>query len=254
MTGLRSRSDLNGSTAMLTSKVLNNGRHEAFVLLEDRGTAPPEGINVFETNFTVNTSDARGRASAWNELGSRFVALEKFTNALDAFECALGVASAEPSECRIEGCDALALMVWMGLRMNNQGIDFEGKRSVSSMVEFGLKNIFAEVLENESVVPDPSKINLGAGRIPAREYPVLLLSVPHGDDQRFFFYDDVEKVVHECVSKKIDQQQDKGDDAHAPVSAERTEGVPEASPERQTEVLGDEGESGEEESASRQAA
>ena len=211
---LEARTDLNGETAMLTSKVLDSGRHEAFVLWNDDRTRRPEGINVLPAKFTVNTTDRRGRASAWNELGSRFVHTGNHANALDAFECALEVASKESDECRVEGCDALALMAWLGLRMNSEGIEFEGERTAAEIVRFGLRNIFMEVLEN--AVAESSTVNMGAGRIPSRPHPVLLLSVTDADGaSRYFFYDEEQKVVHECVEKIMDDSISKDDAGHA---------------------------------------
>ena len=209
LTELQSRNDLNGETALLTSRVLENGRHEAFVLWNGDRNKRPEGINILPRNFTLTTSDARGRASAWNELGCRFVNTGNYCNGLDAFECALDVASKDSVECRIEGCDALCLMAWLGLRVNNEGIDFKGERKASTIVQFCLRNIFSEVLENKEIVPEPAKVDMGAGRIPSRDTPVLLLSVKNGEASRFFFYDEVEKVVHECVetNKIIDNSE-----------------------------------------------
>jgi hypothetical protein len=233
--GLESRADLNGETALLTSKVLESGRHEAFVLVNDERKKRPEGINIHEKNFTVNTIERRGRASGWNELGCRFVNTGNYTNGLDAFECALSVASTDTSECRIEGCDALCLMAWLGLRMNNDGVEFDGERKAAQIVQFGLKNIFAEILENKDVVTDTTKVDMGAGRIPTRETPVLLLSIANEGESRYFFYDEIEKIVHECVEKKMEGNGNKNEDGGA-VSTNGTENVTEASSGGQTEV------------------
>jgi len=233
--GLESRADLNGETALLTSKVLENGRHEAFVLLNGDREKRPDGINIHDKNFTVNTTERRGRASGWNELGCRFVNTGNYTNGLDAFQCALDVASKDSSECRIEGCDSLCLMVWLGLRMNSDGVEFDGERKAAQIVQFGLKNIFAEILENREVVTETSKVDMGAGRIPSRESPVLLLSIASDGESRYFFYDEIEKVVHECVEKKMEDKGNKDEDGCA-VSTDGTEGVAEASSGGQTEV------------------
>jgi hypothetical protein len=237
--GLESRADLNGETVLLTSKVLENGRHEAFVLFNDAREKRPEGINIHEKNFTVNTTERRGRASGWNELGCRFVNTGNYTNGLDAFQCALDVASKDPSECRIEGCDALCLMAWLGLRMNNEGVEFEGERTAAQIVQFGLKNIFAEVLENKEVVTETTKVDMGAGRIPSRESPVLLLSLANDGETRHFFYDEIEKVVHECVEKKMEENTSNEEDGNA-VSTDGTETVSETSSGGQAEVPGKE--------------
>ena len=236
---LESRADLNGETVLLTSKVLENGRHEAFVLFNDDREKRPEGINVFERNFTVNTTERRGRASGWNELGCRFVNTNNYTNGLDAFQCALDVASKDASECRIEGCDALCLMAWLGLRMNNEGVEFDGERKAAQIVQFGLKNIFAEILENKEVVTETATVDMGAGRIPTRDSPVLLLSVKENESSRYFFYDEVEKVVHECVEKKMEEKTSNEEDGNA-VSTDGTETVSEAASSGQAEVLGEE--------------
>ena len=236
---LESRADLNGETVLLTSKVLENGRHEAFVLFNDDRERRPEGINVFEKNFTVNTTERRGRASGWNELGCRFVNTNNYTNGLDAFQCALDVASKDSSECRIEGCDALCLMAWLGLRMNSEGVEFDGERKAAQIVQFGLKNIFAEILENKEVVTEATKVDMGAGRIPTRDAPVLLLSITEGESKRYFFYDEMEKVVHECVEKKMEEKTNNEGDGNA-VSADGTEPVSEAASSGQEEVLGKE--------------
>lgn len=237
--GLETRADLNGETVLLTSKVLENGRHEAFVLFNDDRGKRPEGINVLEKNFTVNTTERRGRASGWNELGCRFVNTGNYTNGLDAFQCALDVASKDSSECRIEGCDALCLMVWLGLRMNNEGVEFDGERKAVQLVQFGLKNIFAEILENKEVVTETTKVDMGAGRIPTRDSPVLLLSIANDGESRYFFYDEVEKVVHECLEKKMEQKMSNEEDGHA-VPEDGTETIAEAPSNGQAEVLGEE--------------
>lgn len=236
---LTSRADLNGETALLTSKVLENGRHEAFVLVNGDREKRPEGINIHDKNFTVNTTERRGRASGWNELGCRFVNTANYTNGLDAFQCALDVASKDSSECRIEGCDALCLMAWLGLRMNNDGVEFEGERKAAQIVQFGLKNIFAEILENKEVVTETTKVDMGAGRIPSRDSPVLLLSLAKDAETRYFFYDEIEKVVHECVEKKMEEKTSNREDGDA-VSTDGTESVAEAPSSGQEEVLGEE--------------
>tara|TARA_B110001452_G_scaffold266984_2_gene275299 strand:- start:1292 stop:1960 length:669 start_codon:yes stop_codon:yes gene_type:complete len=222
----------------LTSRVLESGRHEAFVLFnEDRGKRP-EGINIHDKNFTVNTTDRRGRASGWNELACRFVGTSNYTNGLDALQCGLDVASKDATECRIEGCDALCLMAWLGLRMNNEGVDFKGERTAAQIVQFGLKNIFAEVLENKDIVTETAKVDMGAGRIPTHEAPVLLLSITEEDSSRYFFYDEIEKVVHECMAKKMEDKGVKGDgDA---VSTDATANLPETPSNGQTLELGEE--------------
>ena len=243
---LTSRTDLNDQVALLTSKVLDSGRQEAFVLLDDNSNRRPEGINVFEKNFAVVADDAPERASAWNELGTRFLNTGNHVNALDAFECGLAVASDNTETCRIEGCDSLCLMAWLGLRMNNEGLEFEGRgeRTTSSLVDFSLKHIFSEVLESDAVVHETSKVNMGAGRVPAREHPVLMLSVQTDDTSRYFFYDEIEKVVHECVEKKIDASIPKRDDddggADDAVPAIGPTDVPEASSRGQADVCGQE--------------
>tara|TARA_B110001450_G_scaffold133674_1_gene125513 strand:- start:453 stop:1220 length:768 start_codon:yes stop_codon:yes gene_type:complete len=237
---LASRADLNGQTALLTSKVLESGRHEAFVLFNDDRERRPEGINVLETNFTINTVERRGRASGWNELGCRFVNTNNYTNGLDAFQCALDIASKDSSECRIEGCDALCLMAWLGLRMNSEGVDFQGEHKAAQIVQFGLKNIFAEILENKEVVAETAKVDMGAGRIPTRETPVLLLSVTESESTRYFFYDEVEKVVHECAEKKKMEERTNNEEDGDAVSANGTETVAETSSNRQAEMLGEE--------------
>lgn len=236
---LESRSDLNGETALLTSKVLESGRHEAFVLLNDDREKRPEGINVHDKNFSVNTTERRGRASAWNELGCRFVNTGNYANGLDALQCALDVASKDSSECRIEGCDALCLMVWLGLRMNNEGVEFNGERKAAHVVQFGLNNIFAEILENKEVVTETATVDMGAGRIPTREAPVLLLSIKEEKSSRYFFYDEIEKVVHECVEKKIEDRGNNEEDGYA-VSLDGTANLSTTPSIGQTEVLGEE--------------
>lgn len=202
---LEKRTELNGEAALLTSKVLENGRHEAFVFwTNDEDKKRPEGINVHDKNFTVVTTERRDRANAWNKLGNQFANSGNYSNGIDAFQCALDVASKQSDECRVEGCDALSLMVWLGLRMNNEGKEFEGERTASKIVKFGLNNLFAEVLQSTDIVTESSDVNMGAGRIPSRDTPVLLLHVKTDGASRFFFYDDFEKVVHECVEKNID--------------------------------------------------
>jgi hypothetical protein len=140
-----------------------------------------------------------------------------YTNGIDAFECALDVASKEPIQCRIEGCDALCLMAWLGLRMNNEGVEFEGDRTTVKIVQFCLRNIFSEVLENTNVISESSIVEMGAGRIPSRKVPVLLLSVKNAEVSKYFFYDEIEKVVHECVdaSKMVDDTNLKDGDGDA---------------------------------------
>lgn len=238
LTGLESRADLNGASAMLTSKVLENGRHEAFVLRVGEHDKRPEGINVFPKNYTINTSARRNRASAWNELGTRFLNTNNYSNALDAYECALDVASADSTECRVEGCDSLSLMAWMALRMNSEGVEFEGeRRRTTNIIQFSLRNIFAEVLVNT----EDSKTEMGAGNIPSRPDPVLLLSVKTGDASRFFFYDQVEKVVHECVDKNLgDSSCNETDDERHAVSPSGTAVLPETSPGGQEDMPGEE--------------
>tara|TARA_B110001450_G_scaffold126537_1_gene119148 strand:+ start:17745 stop:18509 length:765 start_codon:yes stop_codon:yes gene_type:complete len=236
---LESRPDLNGKTALLTSKVLDSGRHEAFVLLTNASESRPEGINVFEKNFTINTVERQGRASAWNELGCRFMHTGNYTNGLDAFECALEIASTNTSECRIEGCDALCLMVWLGLRMNSEGIEFKGERTAAQIVKFGLRNIFAEVLENKNVVTETAKVDMGAGRIPSRDSPVLLLSIVEETSERYFFYDEMQKVVNECTMKKMTNKGN-NEDANNAISTEDAENLPETSSNGQTNVSGEE--------------
>jgi len=236
---LETRTDLNGETGLLTSQVLENGRHEAFVLFNDDREKRPEGINIYGRNFTVNTSECRGRASGWNELGCRFVNTGNYTNGLDAFQCALDVASNDSLECRIEGCDALCLMAWLGLRMNNEGVEFDGERKAAEIVQFGLKNIFAEILEKKEVVKETTKVEMGAGRIPSRESPVLLLSIANDGESRYFFYDEVQKVVHECVEKKMEEKTSNEGNGSA-VYTEGTEDVTNAASSGQKEVLGEE--------------
>lgn len=247
LNGLESRADLNGASAMLTSKVLGNGRHEAFVLRAGEHDKRPEGINVFPKNYTVNTSARRNRASAWNELGTRFLNTNNYSNALDAYECALDVASADATECRVEGCDSLSLMAWMALRMNSEGVEFqEERRRTTDILQFSLRNIFAEVLDNKEVNTEDSKTEMGAGRIPSRPDPVLLLSVKTGDASRFFFYDHVEKVVHECVDKNLgdspSKETDDGEQHTVPPSGPPV--LPETSPGGQEEMRGEERDAG----------
>ena len=239
---LEARPDLNGETAMLTSKVHANARREAFVLPAGDRVKRPEGINVKPQNFTVNTVERRGRASAWNELGSRFVNSQNYMNALDAFECALDVASKNPEECRVEGCDALSLMTWLALRMNKEGVEFQGKRRTTDIVNAALRNIFAEVLHG--VDETTSKVQMGAGRIPSRPNPVLLLCIRDGVEDasapaRYYFYDEVQKMVHECVTDKKNTTPETDDDGGGGGDRDDggTLGVAAAAPEGQAEVL-----------------
>lgn len=242
LNALKKRDDLNGETALLTSKVLENGRHQAIVLKDD---AKPEIIYVFPDNYTVSATDARARASAWNELASQFIRASNYTNGLDAVECALRIASVDASECRIEGCDALALMAWLGLRMSNEGVEFEqGERKAGDLVQFSLENIFSEIIHNKDVVTESTSVQMGAGRIPSRNDPVLLLSLTTNDVSRYFFYDDIEKVVHECVQKTDKEVGKKMEEPctinGAPVPAPNADDVPSAPEERQAEMPGKE--------------
>ena len=99
--------------------------------------------------------------------------------------------------------------------MNSEGVEFQEKgRRTADIMNFSLRNIFAEVLDNKEVNTDDSTTELGAGRIPSRPDPVLLLSVRTGERSRFFFYDQLEKVVHECVDKNLGDTPSKEADDH----------------------------------------
>jgi SpoVK/Ycf46/Vps4 family AAA+-type ATPase len=85
---------------------------------------------------------------------------------------------------------------------------------------------------------------MGAGRIPSRNDPVLLLSLTTNDVSRYFFYDDIEKVVHECVQKTDKEVGKKMEEPctinGVPVPAPNADDVPSAPEERQAEMPGKE--------------
>lgn len=203
---LSARADLNERTALLTSKVLANGRREAFVIDGDA----PEGINVHEKNYTVVDESARVRASAYNQLGYMFTHGERWAMGVEAFEAALTVASGDRDAARGEGCDALAAMAWTALRMNHKGVEFKGGGETTRIFNGAMDSLFHEVLHDESVVAGGT-VQLGAGHVPVRDDPVLLVSIVYAPDDaptdvptehtRYFFYDDSAKCVRECSAQ-----------------------------------------------------
>jgi hypothetical protein len=230
-----SRADLNEHTALLTSTVLSNGRREAFVIDGD----VPEGINVHERNYAVVDASAAARASAYNQLGAMFTHAERWSLGMDAFEAALHVASTG-DDARGEGCDALSFMAWTALRMNHKGVDFKGDDRAGATTRIfnsSMDSLFHEMLHDESVVAGGT-VHLGAGHVPTRPDPVLLVSVSYETKTdetktdetktdetktdettdetktdetktdettrrpaRYFFYDDSAKCVRECSAQ-----------------------------------------------------
>ena len=202
---LTQRADLNGRTGLVTGPE-HEGRLPTFVVEPTK----VEGVNVRAANVEDCPYDPASLADAWTCVATALADARRYTKALHALERAVCVAedasSAGDSTCVTRGCDALCSLCFLCLTMVSRGVGelhMDDGRKTSDVYRWGMSALFAEVVAQDERA---SEVTFGAGRI--RDGRVVLLArlVDRSNEERvsFFYYDEVEHVVREEVTRSED--------------------------------------------------
>jgi len=207
--GLTARAELNGSHGLVVGPPDDTVGRLPVCLL---GTSPIVGVNLRPVNMRPETGvPGNVRVQAWNDLGVAYSGEKMYSKAMAALEDALRVAREVEGVAgvREESCRSLSNIAWLCLVMNRDGVEMRGDATVKQVMEWAMRQMFHDVIRT---LPADANVLFGAGRVPGKEQPHLIMTVVQNETPRYFVVDEDGHRVYEFSAEEDEQTPDGKDD------------------------------------------